>query len=116
MQALDEAIVAAALRQNLFPSKTEEEIRASYHSLIVSAAKYNQLRFRTKYNTRGLPACKFWKFPERTRLNPEDDLKSVFLRPHVQLKALWQENEKWGMSVACLNILVKSAEDAVCPF
>ena len=116
MQALDEAIVVAALRQNIFPSKTEEEIRASYHSLVVSVAKYNQLRFRTKYNTRGFSACKFWKFPERTRLNPEDDLKSVFLRPHVQLKALWQENEKWGLSVDCLKILVKNAEDAVCPF
>ena len=116
MQALDEAIVAAALRQGLFKTKTEQEVRESYHSLVVSAPKYNQLRFRTKFNTRGLALCYFWKHPERTRLNPEDDLKVVFLRPHLQLKSFWYENGKWGMSVDCLNVLVKTADDAVCPF
>ena len=116
MQALDEAIVVAAIRQKLFGSKSEQEVRESYHSLVVSAPKYNQLRFRTKFNTRGLALCYFWKHPERTRLNPEDDLKGVFLRPHLQLKALWQENGKWGMSVDCLNVLVKTTDDAVCPF
>ena len=53
MQALDEAIVAAAIRQKLFGSKSEQEVRESYHGLVVSAPKYNQLRFRTKFNTRG---------------------------------------------------------------
>ena len=116
MQALDEAIVAAAIRQKLFGSKSEQEVRESYHSLVVSAPKYNQLRFRTKFNTRGMALCYFWKYPERTRLNPEDDLKTVLLRPHLQLKSFWSENGKWGISVDCLNILVKTADDAVCPF
>ena len=32
MQALDEAIIAAAIRQKLFGSKSEQEVRESYHS------------------------------------------------------------------------------------
>ena len=81
------ANVAAATRQKLFGSKSEQEVRESYHSLVVLAPKYNQLRFRTKFNTRGYGLCYFWKYPERTRLSPKDDLKTVLLRPHLQLKS-----------------------------
>ena len=120
LQQLDQAILQAAIKQKIFPSMSDAEVASSYHSLLAQAPKYNQVRLRTKMNLKGLfHVCRFWKSPERTRLNPESVvpyLSENQLRPHCRLQTLWQENGKWGVTVELLNLLVKSPEDVACPF
>ena len=116
LQELDQKILALAIAHRIFPDKTPEEVTKSYHSLLVAAPKYDQVRFRTKIVTHGFGATRFWKHPERTLLNPEDDLKNVLLRPHCAVQGVWNENGKWGVSVLCRNILVQHPEETPCPF
>ena len=120
LQQLDKTILQAAIKQKIFPSMSDAEVASSYHSLLAQAPKYNQVRLRTKMNLKGLfHVCRFWKSPERSRLNPEavvPFLSEKNLRPHCRLQTLWNENGKWGVTLELLNLLVHSPDDGACPF
>ena len=69
--------------------------------------RYNTIRVRTKLNTAGLHACKFFKHPERTPIEfKELDLRTCQIRPVIQLKGLWKQPGQWGLSLECKKVLV----------
>ena len=78
--------------------------------------KYDQWRCRSKLNTVGLSACRFWD-ENKMPLKYEDvDTKTARMQPYCQLANLWMQGRQFGVTLNCLDLQIISAAPAVCPF
>ena len=107
LQALDQWAIRAVVGHSLFEGMSAEDVARTYHPCLQSSEKYNTIRLRTKLNTAGLHACKFFKHPERTPIDfKELDLRTCQIRPVIQLKGIWKQSGQWGLSLECKKVLV----------
>ena len=93
--------------KNGLESLSAEEVTRTYHSCLQTSEKYSTLRLRTKLNTAGPHACKFFKSPEKTLVEfKELDLKAARVRPALRFKGIWKQVGMWGMTFEVLRALV----------
>jgi hypothetical protein len=89
---------------------TIEQVRESYHPALKRQGDYPPL-LRTKLNTTGRGACRFWTADQQKREAPED-WRSAEMRPVLHLSHLWIMGRECGLVINATDILVREGSCA----
>ena len=100
LQAVDAWVVEYAISHGLFDGWSAEEVRRTYHSPLQTSEKYPDIRLRTKIDTAGVGACKWFTHPEKEQVQYDAlDLRESGLRPFIRFKGIWAQKNQWGLSL-----------------
>jgi hypothetical protein len=92
---------------------TLEQVKESYHPTLRRKDDYPVL-LRTKLDTAGRRACKFWTIDQQKREAPEE-WRGTEVRPQLHISHLWVMGRECGLVVNVEALLVRE-ESTVCPF
>ena len=90
-----------------------EQVKESYHPTLRRHGDYPAL-LRTKFDTAGRRACKFWSVDQQKREAPED-WRSSEVRPQIHISHLWIMGLECGI-VCKLEALFVQETSSACPF
>ncbi len=90
-----------------------EQVKESYHPTLRRHGEYPAL-LRTKFDSSGRRACKFWSTEHQSREAPED-WRSAELRPQLHISHLWIMGRECGLVLNTEALLVQEASTN-CPF
>ena len=109
-------IKEAALKcQTLFGEKlTEEQLQERYKPIGKKIGEYPR-QLRTKLNTDGFYACRYWD-TERKRADPPGDHTGIAFNAVIKLRALWVSSEAWGLECDAPDLQLIEAAQVECPF
>ena len=117
LQAAETSIIRKAFADGIFEGKSLEDVQKQYHSCICYSEKYQSYRVRTKIQTAGFYACRFFLSPDKTKVSFDDlNLRMSTLRPHIRFKGLWSQGGQWGLQFEVINLLVQPKSEAPDPF
>ena len=117
LQAAETSIIRKAYADGIFEGMSLEEVEKQYHSCITYTEKYQSYRVRTKIQTAGFYACRFFLAPEKTKVTFDDlNLRGSTVRPHIRFKGLWRQGGQWGLQLEVINLLVQPTSEAPDPF
>ena len=89
---------------------TLEQVRESYHPTLKRQGDYPPL-LRTKINSTGRQACRYWTVDQQKRDQPED-WRSAEMRPMLHLSHLWLMGRECGLVVNATDLLVRESSSA----
>jgi hypothetical protein len=89
---------------------TEEQVRESFHPTLKRQGDYPPL-LRTKINSTGRQACRYWTADQQKR-EPPEDWRSAELRPMLHLSHLWIMGRSCGLVVNATDLLVQESSGA----
>ena len=116
LEQAEQAIIKKAHADGVFESSLEDAVK-NFKSSIVYSEKYSAYRWRTKLNTSGGKACRFFLAPEKNKVPYDElDLRNSSVRPHICFKGLWKQGGQWGLQFEVLNLLVQPCAEAPPPF
>ena len=92
---------------------TEEQVRESFHPTLKRSGDYPPL-LRTKINSTGRQACRYWTVDQQKREAPED-WRSCEVRPQLHISHLWIMGRECGVVCNVEALLVQEAS-VVSPF
>ncbi len=92
---------------------TREQVKESYHPTLRRKEDYPVL-LRTKLDTTGRRACKYWMEEQEKRDAPEE-WRTTEVRPQLHISHLWIMGREYGIVVNVEALLVRE-ESTVCPF
>ena len=100
--------------ERLFGKKlSAEQVKESYHPTLSRHSEYPAL-LRTKFDTTGRRACKFWSTDHQARDAPVD-WRSSEVRPQLHISHLWVMGRECGLVLNAEALLVQEAS-TICPF
>ncbi len=91
---------------------TLEQTKEAFHPTLKRHAEYPAL-LRTKLDTTGRRACKFWT-PDQQKRDAPEDWRSSEVRPHLHISHLWIMGRECGIVCNVEALLVQEAS-TVCP-
>ena len=116
LEQAEQAIIKKAHADGVFECSLEDAVK-NFKSSIVYSEKYSAYRWRTKLNTSGGKACRFFLAPEKNKVPYDElDLRNSSVRPHICFKGLWKQGGQWGLQFEVLNLLVQPCAEAPPPF
>jgi hypothetical protein len=92
---------------------SQEQVKEAYHPTLKRHGDYPAL-LRTKLDTAGRRACKFWTADQQKREAPED-WRSSEVRPQLHISHLWIMGRECGIVCNVEALLVQEAS-SVSPF
>ena len=114
---MEEALIkeAATKSQTLFGEKlTEEQLQERYKPIGKKAGEYPR-QIRTKLNTDGFYACRYWD-SERKRAEPPEDHTGLVFNAVIKLRGLWVSSEAWGLVCDATDLQLLETAQVECPF
>ena len=109
LQAMDQWVVQYVIKTGIFEDMSAEDIAKQHHSCLQYNDEYNAYRLRTKLNTEGMGACKWFSAGSREPVQfPSLVLRESVVQPVLWFKGLWKQNSQWGMSLDVIKCLVDS--------
>ena len=114
---MEEALIneAASKSQKLFGEKlTEEQLQERYKPIGKKVGEYPR-QLRTKLNTDGFYACRYWDHERKRAEAPEDHTGHVF-NAVIKLRGLWVSSEAWGLVCDCTDLQLLETAQVECPF
>ena len=106
---------AATKSQTLFDETlSEEQLQERYKPIGKKTGEYPR-QIRTKLNTDGFYACRYWD-SERKRAEPPENHTGLVFNAVVRLRALWVSSEAWGLVCDATDLQLLEAPTAECPF
>ena len=106
---------AATKSQTLFDETlSEEQLQERYKPIGKKTGEYPR-QIRTKLNTDGFYACRYWD-SERKRAEPPEDHTSLAFNAVIKLRALWVSSEAWGIVCDATDLQLIEAAQVECPF
>ena len=100
--------------ERIFAKKlSAEQVKESYHPMLKRSGDYPAL-LRTKLDTAGRRACKYWTAAQQKRDAPED-WRSSEVRPQLHISHLWIMGRECGIVCNVEALLIQEAS-VVCPF
>ena len=93
---------------------SEEQLLERYKPIAKKAGDYPR-QLRTKLNTDGYHACRYWD-AERVRAEPPADHKGCMFNAVVRLRALWISGDAWGIVCDCTDLQLLADDPVDCPF
>ena len=116
LEQAEQAIIKKAHADGVFECSLEDAVK-NFKSSIVYSEKYSAYRWRTKLNTSGGKACRFFLAPDKNKVSYDElDLRNSSVRPHICFKGLWKQGGQWGLQFEVLNLLVQPCAEAPPPF
>ena len=117
LRAAETNIKCKAYADGIFDGCSLEDVEKQFHSCITYSEKYQSYRVRTKIQTAGFYACRFFLAPEKTKVAYDDlNLRASTVRPHIRFKSLWKQGGSWGLQLEVINLLVQPTTEAPDPF
>ena len=117
LHAAETSIMRKAFADGIFENTSFEDVEKQYHSCITYSEKYQSYRVRTKIQTAGFYACRFFQAPEKNKVAYDDvNLRASTVRPHIRFKSLWKQGGSWGLQLEVINLLVQPTTEAPDPF
>jgi hypothetical protein len=92
---------------------SQEQVKEAYHPTLKRHGDYPAL-LRTKLDTSGRRACKFWTADQQKRESPED-WRSSEVRPQIHISHLWIMGRECGI-VCNVEALLVQESSSVSPF
>ena len=117
MRPLEDALIkkVASKSQTLFGEKlNEEQVLERYKRIAKKVGEYPR-QLRTKLNTEGFHAARYWD-SERHCTDPPQDHTGLVFNAVVRLRALWVSSEAWGIVCDATDLQQLSATPTECPF
>ena len=114
---MEQALIkeAAIKTKTLFgETLTEEQLQERYKPIAKKTGEYPR-QIRTKLNTDGFYACRYWD-SERKRAEPPEDHAGLAFNAVIKLRALWVSSEAWGLVCDCTDLQLLEAAQVECPF
>ena len=114
---MEEALIkeAAIKSQSLFGERlTEEQLQERYKPIGKKVGEYPR-QLRTKLNTDGFYACRYWDSERKRADAPEDHTGHVF-NAVIKLRGLWVSSEAWGLVCDATDLQLLEAAQVECPF
>ena len=106
---------AALKSQTLFGEKlTADQLQERYKPLGKKVGEYPR-QLRTKLNTDGFYACRYWD-SERKRADPPGDHTGISFNAVIKLRALWVSSEAWGIVCDATDLQFQEIAQMECPF
>ena len=117
LQAAETSIIRKAYADGIFEGMSLEDVQKSFHSCIAYSEKYQSYRVRTKIQTAGFYACRFFLSPDKNKVSFDDlNLRMSTMRPHIRFKGLWKQGGAWGLQLEVINLLVQPKAETPDPF
>ena len=114
---MEEALAkeVASKSQSLFGEKlNEEQVLERYKRIAKKVGEYPR-QLRTKLNTEGFHAARYWN-SERQCTDPPQDHTGLVFNAVVRLRALWVSSEAWGIVCDATDLQLLEAAQVECPF
>jgi hypothetical protein len=89
---------------------TLEQVRESFHLTLKRQGDYPAL-LRTKINSTGRQACRYWTADQQKR-EPPEDWRSAEMRPMLHLSHLWIMGRSCGLVVNATDLLIQESVGA----
>ena len=107
--------LAALNSQTLFGEKlTPDQLQERYKPIGKKVGEYPR-QLRTKLNTDGFYACRYWD-SERKRADPPGDHTGILFNAVIKLRALWVSSEAWGLVCDATDLQFLETTQMECPF
>ena len=114
---MEEALIKeiASKSQTIFLEKlNQEQVLERYKRITKKVGEYPR-QLRTKLNTDGFYAARYWN-SERQCTDPPEDHTSLAFNAVIKLRALWVSSEAWGLVCDATDLQLIEAAQVECPF
>jgi len=92
----------------------EEQLQERYRPIAKKVGEYPR-QLRTKLNTDGFYAARYWN-SERQCIDPPEDHTGLVFNAVIKLRALWVSAEAWGLVCDATDLQLLETAQVECPF